>query len=95
MEELKEFQNFLAKSKAGNMSLIDSITQAQLKIQEAISKAFNAKEIMDMYSSKQGEYYRVQIELLKSKFSTLKIDKNLFIKETLEALVALSKVDTV
>lgn len=76
------------------MSLMDSITEAQMKIQEAISKAFNAKEVMEMYSSKQGEYYRMQMELVKSQFLTGRIEKDQYIKEALEALVALSKVDT-
>ena len=77
------------------MSLRDSITEAQIKIQEAISKAFNAKEVMDMYSSKQGEYYRVQMDMTRSRFFTGKTTKDQYIKDTLEALVALSKVDTV
>ena len=94
-EEILEFQEFLAKSKEGNLTLVNSINEAQLKILEAISKAFNAKEVMDMYSTKQGEYHRAQIELLKSQFFTGKIDKEKYIKETNDALVALAKVDAV
>ena len=94
-EELLVFQAFLGKSKEGNMSLIDSITKAQLKILDAISKAFNAKETMELYSSRQGEYYRMQIELFKSKFFTGKMDKDSYIKETFEALIALAKVNPV
>ncbi len=77
------------------MSLIDSITQAQIKILDSISKAYKTSEILKMYGSRQGEYYRMQIELLKSKFFTGKMDKEKYIQETFENLIALSKVDTV
>ncbi len=77
------------------MSLVDSINEAQLKIQEAISKAFNTKEVMDMYAARQGDYHRTQIEYLKAKFFTGKIDKETYIKETFDSLIALSKIDTV
>jgi len=75
------------------MSLIDSLTQAQIKIQEAILKAFNTKEIKEMYSSRQGEYYRVQLEWLRSQFFTQKIDKDTYIKETFDNLNQLSEID--
>ena len=83
------------KSKEGNFTLVDSINAAQLKILEAISNAFNAKEVMEMYSTKQGELHRQQIELLKSKFFTGKVDKEKYLTQTFEELMALSKVDTV
>ena len=95
MEQLQEFQEFLAKAKEGNMSLIDSINAAQISVLEAISKAYNAKEIMNIYASKQGEYYRAQIELIKKQFFTGKIDKDKYRKDTYESLVALTKVDAV
>eukprot|EP00824_Muranothrix_gubernata_P004504 TRINITY_DN15704_c0_g1_i1.p1 TRINITY_DN15704_c0_g1~~TRINITY_DN15704_c0_g1_i1.p1 ORF type:complete len:114 (-),score=19.61 TRINITY_DN15704_c0_g1_i1:4-345(-) len=76
------------------MKVIDSVNEARMQLQQAIAKAFNAKEIMDNYANKEPEYLRGRISLLESELHLKKISRDKFLSETHQLLERLGKIDS-
>ena len=95
MEQIKEFDAFLKRAKEGDMTLLDSVQDAKIKLQEAIAKAFNAKEIMDNYAAKEPEFLRGNLTLLSSDLNIGKLTQDKFNTEASKILDRLSKIDKV
>jgi hypothetical protein len=57
-EMLKEFQAFLDRAIAGDMTLVDEFGSAQLAIQAAVSQAFKTPEVIRMFATKQPAQLR-------------------------------------
>eukprot|EP00456_Euglypha_rotunda_P059979 TRINITY_DN50179_c0_g1_i1.p1 TRINITY_DN50179_c0_g1~~TRINITY_DN50179_c0_g1_i1.p1 ORF type:complete len:200 (+),score=37.28 TRINITY_DN50179_c0_g1_i1:53-652(+) len=92
MEQLRDFQAFLAKSVSGDMTLTDEFGAAQLAIQAAISEAFKTPEVLRMFANKEDDGLRRRLEALKRDFKLKTISSDLFNRESVEILVALKKM---
>jgi len=92
IEQLKEFQAFLAKSISGDLTLMDEFGSAQLAIQAAISEAFKTPEVLRMFANKEDDGLRRRLESLKRDYKLKTISSDLFNRESVEILVALKKM---
>ena len=92
-DQIEKFSDFLVKVKAGNMTLVDEITEAQIRIHEAISGSFKAKELMEIYAKKEPEYIRTKIQVLMRNFQLKNIDQISFTTQMMESLLRLQKID--
>ena len=61
LEQLKEFNDSLAKMKGGDMTLVNELNQMQLAIQAAISEAFKTPEVIRMFAKKQPGQLRQRL----------------------------------
>lgn len=61
IEQLKEFNQTLAKLQKGDMTLVDEIGAIQLAIQAAISDAFKTPEIIRLFARKQPAQLRIKL----------------------------------
>ena len=62
LEQLKEFNESLAKMKGGNMTLVDELNRMQLATQAAISEAFKTPEVIRLFTKKQPGQLRQRLE---------------------------------
>ena len=61
LEQLKEFNESLAKMKGGNMTLVNELNRMQLAIQAAISEAFKTPEVIRLFAKKQPGQLRQRL----------------------------------
>ena len=61
LEQLKEFNESLAKMKGGDMTLVNELNRMQLAIQAAISEAFKTPEVIRMFAKKQPGQLRTRL----------------------------------
>lgn len=73
LEQLKEFNDSLAKMKGGDMTLVNELNRMQLAIQAAISEAFKTPEVIRMFAKKQPGQLRQRLaEVRAIQFSSCK-----------------------
>ena len=61
LEQLKEFNESLARMKGGDMTLVNELNRMQLAIQAAISEAFKTPEVIRMFAKKQPGQLRTRL----------------------------------
>ena len=91
-EMLKEFQAFLSRSIAGDMTLIDEFGSAQLAIQAAVSQAFKTPEVIRLFATKQPAQLRLRLAQLQRDVKIKRISRDQFNLQSAEILTALQKL---
>lgn len=61
LEQLKEFNESLAKMKGGDMTLVNELNRMQLATQAAISEAFKTPEVIRLFAKKQPGQLRQRL----------------------------------
>lgn len=93
-DQLREFEIFLAKSLSGDLTLVDEFGSAQLAIQAAISSAFKTPEVIRMFANKQPDQLRLKLTQLQRDVKIKKISREVFIRQSVEILLALQRLNT-
>ncbi|KAL6043586.1 SKA2 domain-containing protein, partial [Balamuthia mandrillaris] len=73
LDQMREFQAFLEKTMAGDMTLINEFGSVQLAIQAAVSQAFQTPEVIKMFAKKQPQQLRQRLANLKRDAKLYKI----------------------
>lgn len=95
LDQLKEFQNSLEKSKDGSMSLVDTIGSIQLKIQETISSAVQATDASSKFVNKGAcSSLRGKLEILENEYKMKKITPSTYKIDLLGILKQIELADT-
>jgi len=92
IEQLKEFQDSMAKMTQGDLSLVDQLSAMQLAIQAAISDAFKTPEVIRMFAKKQPGQLRTRLADISRDEKVGKLAKNLAVQQSVEILTALKKL---
>jgi len=93
LDQLREFQRFMEKHIAGDLSLIDEFGAAQLAIQAAVSEAFKTPEVIRMFAQKQPQQLRQRLALLQRELKLKHIGSNEYNQQAVEILLALQKLE--
>ncbi len=91
--QLLEFQQFMSKSMAGDLTLIDEFNSAQLAIQAAVSSAFKTPEVIRLFAQKQPDALRQRLAHLRAELKLKHLSVADFNQQSTEILIALKKLD--
>ncbi len=89
---MREFEIFLEKSLAGDLTLIDEFGSAQLAIQAAISQAFKTPEVVRLFAQKQPDQLRLRLAQLQRDVKIKQLSREQFNRQAVEILFALKKM---
>ena len=92
MEQLSDFQSFLAQALSGDLTLVDEFGAASLAIQAAVSSAFRTPEVIRLFARRQPDALRVRLEGLKRDWKVKKMSKGEYVRAAVEVLEALKKM---
>jgi hypothetical protein len=92
IQQMKEFEQSLAKMKEGNMTLIDEIGTMQLAIQEAIRSAFKSPEVIKMFAKKENGALRSRLASVEQDHKLGKLSQDAYMALAAEILNALEKL---
>ena len=92
MTALEEYNVYLTKMLAGDVTLVDSIGIAQLAIQAAISQAFQTPDIISMFAKKQPLQLRTRLAQIERDFKISSMQEEEYKRLKSEILVALQKL---
>lgn len=92
LEQLREFQQSLAKIVSGDMTLVDQLSGMQLAIQAAISDAFRTPEVIRMFAKKQPDQLRERLSQLQRDAKIGRLTEDELAPQKLEILAALKKL---
>uniref|UniRef100_G3MMM8 Beta-catenin-interacting ICAT domain-containing protein n=2 Tax=Amblyomma TaxID=6942 RepID=G3MMM8_AMBMU len=92
LEQLREFQQYLAKIVSGDMTLVDQLSGMQLAIQAAISDAFRTPEVIRMFARKQPDQLRERLSQLQRDAKIGRLSEDELAPQKLEILAALKKL---
>lgn len=92
LNQLHDFQAFLAAALKGDLTLVTEFGAASLAIQAAISQAFKTPEVIRLFAQRQPDQLRVRLEGLKRDYQVKKISKDHYIRNSVEILAALKKM---
>lgn len=92
LEQLREFQQSLAKIVSGDMTLVDQLSGMQLAIQAAISEAFRTPEVIRMFAKRQPEQLRERLSQLERDAKVGRLAATELGPQKLEILAALRKL---
>ncbi|XP_065196136.1 protein LZIC-like [Sycon ciliatum] len=92
LDQLKEFEQSLAKMMKGDMTLVDTLGAMQLAIQAAVSDAFKTPEVIRLFAKKQPGQLRERLSELRRDAKVGKISDDLCTQQTVEILAALKKL---
>ncbi|KAH6940601.1 hypothetical protein HPB50_003001 [Hyalomma asiaticum] len=92
LEQLREFQQSLAKIVSGDMTLVDQLSGMQLAIQAAISDAFRTPEVIRMFAKKQPDQLRERLSQLQRDAKIGRLSEDELAPQKLEILAALKKL---
>lgn len=93
MEELKEFQENLDKMVKGDMTLMDALSAVRLATMAAINEAFKTPEVIRMFSSRQTDELRGQLEKCKEAYHLKTISRSQYEERATEILTALKSLN--
>jgi hypothetical protein len=91
IDQLKEFETSLQRHVSGNVTLVDSIGNAQLAIQAAI-RSSTSPEILNMFLKKENGALRTRLASLDSDYKLARISQDSYQTQTIEILVLLEKL---
>jgi hypothetical protein len=92
MQQLKEFQASLKKMMAGDMTLVDSLSNVQLAIQAAVSRAFQTPEVIRLFAKKEPGQLRQRLAALQRDVKLGKVPQDAYTQQAVEILSALKKL---
>eukprot|EP01122_Echinamoeba_exundans_P005676 TRINITY_DN1582_c0_g1_i1.p1 TRINITY_DN1582_c0_g1~~TRINITY_DN1582_c0_g1_i1.p1 ORF type:complete len:171 (+),score=47.59 TRINITY_DN1582_c0_g1_i1:103-615(+) len=92
IQQLKEFKASLEKMMAGNMTLVDQLSNVKMAIQAAVSRAFHTPEVIKLFAKKEPGQLRSRLTALQRDAKLGKVGQEAFLQQRLEILVALSKL---
>jgi len=92
LDQLREFQQRLARLSAGDLSLVDQFSATQLAIQAAVTEAFRTPEIIGLFARRQPEALRQRLTQLARDHRLGKLADDAFTQQRLEILSALKKL---
>jgi len=92
VEQLKEFQENLAKMLKGDISLVDELNAMQLAIQATISDAFKTPDIIRLFAKKQPGQLRTRLADIRRDEKVGKLAKGIAVQQSVEILTALKKL---
>ncbi|ELR13295.1 leucine zipper and CTNNBIP1 domain containing, putative [Acanthamoeba castellanii str. Neff] len=104
LQQMREFQAFLRKTAAGDLSLVNDLGSIQLAIQAAVSEAFHTPEVIGLFAKKQPGQLRGRLDALKARAPLLpllaglrdlklgKLSSDAYTQQALEILTALKKL---
>lgn len=90
LEQMREFQQSLARIVSGDMTLVDQLSGVQLAIQAAISEAFRTPEVIRMFARRQPDQLRERLGQLEREAKTGRLAD--VAPQKLEILAALRKL---
>ena len=93
MEELKEFQENLDRMTKGDITLMDALSAVRLATMAAINEAFKTPEIIRMFSSRQTDELRGQLEKVTEAYHLKSITKKQYEERATEILTALKSLN--
>ena len=85
LKQIQEFENFLKRQAQGDM-VLQQVTEAQKRIQDAKSKAFGVKDLQQKFQGHEAEGIRIQISQLKIEAANQKISKTQYHQQLLALL---------
>jgi hypothetical protein len=92
LQQMREFQAFLRKTAAGDLSLVNDLGSIQLAIQAAVSEAFHTPEVIGLFAKKQPGQLRGRLDSLKRDLKLGKLSTDAYTQQALEILTALKKL---
>jgi len=92
LQQMREFQAFLRKTAAGNLSLVNDLGSIQLAIQAAVSEAFHTPEVIGLFAKKQPGQLRTRLDALKRDLKLGKMSTEDYTQQAIEILTALKKL---
>jgi len=92
LQQMREFQAFLRKTTAGDLSLVNEFGSIQLAIQAAVSEAFQTPEVIGLFAKKQPGQLRGRLDALKRDLKLGKLSPDAYTQQALEILTALKKL---
>jgi hypothetical protein len=92
LQQMREFQAFLRKTAAGDLSLVNDLGSIQLAIQAAVSEAFHTPEVIGLFAKKQPGQLRGRLDALKRDLKLGKLSSDAYTQQALEILTALKKL---
>ncbi|UXI19382.1 AN1-type zinc finger protein 1-like [Sarcoptes scabiei] len=93
IEQMKEFNETLAKLKSGDMTLVDEIGSLQFAIQVAISDAFKTPEVIKLFARKEPAHLRLKLSEIERNHKIGSFSKESFLQQKTEILCALKKLN--
>jgi len=93
IDQLRDFQAFMEKSLAGDMTLIDEFGAAQLAIQAAVSQAFKTPEVIRMFAQKQPDQLRARLATLQRELKLKHSTNEDFNRQAVEIMSALKQLN--
>ena len=92
LNQLSDFQSFLAQALSGDLTLVDEFGAASLAIQAAVSNAFKTPEVIRLFARRQPDALRVRLEGLKRDWKVKKMGRGEYVRAAVEVLEALKKM---